>query len=135
MVDERVGGVDEHDRRAVDPAKRRLERVRERDPSRLPAQRERGERLVGVGERIDARTRRAPERVARRLAPARVGFGARGRGRRRRRRRTRAGRWRPRLDDVVGEHGVHHGRVRRSNGPTIMRWISMVPDATVAACA
>ena len=38
------------------------------------------------------------------------------------------------LDDVVGEHEIHQGRPTVAR-PTIMRWISMVPDATVAACA
>ena len=38
------------------------------------------------------------------------------------------------LDDVVGEKGVHQARPTVER-PTIMRWISMVPEATVAACA
>ena len=38
------------------------------------------------------------------------------------------------LDDVIGKHEIHQGRPTVAR-PTIMRWISMVPDATVAACA
>ena len=38
------------------------------------------------------------------------------------------------VDDVLGELDVHQGRPTVER-PTIMRWISMVPDATVAACA
>ena len=38
------------------------------------------------------------------------------------------------LDDVIGELEIHQGRPTVAR-PTIMRWISMVPDATVAACA
>ena len=133
VVDERVGRVDEHDRRAVDPTQRRLDGVGERDPSRFPAQHERGERLVGVGERIDVEPAERTERVARRRAPARVGFGGAGEvdaaeiG-------ERAPGGGAEVDDVVGELEVHQGRPTVER-PTIMRWISMVPDATVAACA
>ena len=53
VVDERIGRVDEHHRRAVDAAQGRLDRIGERDPPGFPAQHECGERLVGVGERVD----------------------------------------------------------------------------------
>ena len=73
------------------------------------------------------------ERVGGRRALARVGFGAArevdaaevGEG---------APSGRTQLDDVIGKLEVHQGRPTVAR-PTIMRWISMVPDATVAACA
>ena len=133
MVDERVGRVDEHHRRAVDAAQRRLDRIGERDPSRFPAQHERGERLVGVGERVDVERAERPECVGCRCALPRVGFGAA-----RQIHATEIGEGAPsgctELDDVIGKHEIHQGRPTVAR-PTIMRWISMVPDATVAACA
>ena len=134
MVDERVGGVDEHDRRAVDPTQRRLQRVGERDPSRFPAQR-RTRRAPGRRRPVDrcSNPPSARKHVARRRAPARVGFGGAGEVD-----ATEVGERAPgggaEVDDVVGELEVHQGRPTVER-PTIMRWISMVPDATVAACA
>ena len=74
-----------------------------------------------------ARTRRPPR------APARVGFGGPGEvdaaevG-------ERAPGGGAEVDDVFGQFEIHQGRPTVER-PTIMRWISMVPEATVAASA
>ena len=126
MVDERVGGVDEHHRRAAGAAQRRLDGVGERDPSGLTAQHERGECLVGVGERVDVEAAERPERLGCRRALARVGLGATREvdatdiGE-----RTPGGR--TQLDDVVGKQQIHKALSTVAR-PTIMRWISMVPS-------
>ena len=105
----------------------------ERDAACLAAQRERGQCLVDARERIDVVRAETAEGVPRAYACGGVGFRfARevdaaevGEG---------AARRRLQLDDVVGDDEIHQPRPRMAR-PTIMRWISMVPDATVAACA
>ena len=116
----------------------RLERVRAAPPGPPPGTaRTAASASSADGERLELEPAERREHVARGGPRARGRPRRAGRGRRRRRRRTRAGRW-PELGDVVGEDGVHHEPAARDRvvaRPTIMRWISMVPDATVAACA
>jgi len=78
MVDERVARVDEHDRASILPAQGCFHRPWQRDPSRFAAERERGERLVGVGERVDVVGTERTERVTRLLPLRGVGLGAPG---------------------------------------------------------
>src|SRR5262245_61418411 len=133
MLDQRILRVDEHHRAPIVAAQRGLHRPRQRDAPRFAAQRERREGLVDVGDRIDVEGAERGERVARFPPGAEVDFGAPGDvdaaevGERPARRRAQ-------LDDVVGDDEIHHARPSTER-PTIILWISMVPDATVAACA